>query len=341
MANVLYMTDFEFEMTYAERVYEIAMQEIAYMESLIENKLRIDLAKCELKIFAESSVDDTVPNLVHLFSEAEKEAAEAKQSVFSKIWSAMKAFFINTWNAIQKVFTKEDTEAYKNLHTEEIEAPCNLNAIIDEVEKIKSHIDGGIVKKVGIGAAIATSVTAIGVCIANCTKHMSENKPTKVKKDKALNFFEWIKGIVGKTNEDLNNDNLQNQVAETENKNQGAKSEEKPSGFITALKEICSKIFNPVINILDKIFKKEVAKETGKDPSDENKGTKNVNLRRNLKVAKSPKLAEKLPPKLPGETEEHYVRRLTNADRIKRAKNNDPSARNPESVEPIRGGNVK
>ena len=172
MFNVFALDSIEKEFAIAEKTYEIAMAEVAYLEAMIDAKLRINMAKSELKVMTEGTKETAQGDLVFLFNEAGKEAEAQGEGLFTKIKNAVLSFMISTWNAVQKIFTKEDTEAYKKLQTskKKIKLPMNVKFFADKGEQIASAIDDadpadGKVAKIAkiIGATVVTAGGVAGI----------------------------------------------------------------------------------------------------------------------------------------------------------------------------------
>ena len=169
MFNVFAMDSVDRDIAIAEKTYEIAMAEVAYMEAMIDARLRINMAKSELKIMTEGTEETAQGDLVYLFNEAGKDAEAQGEGLFTKIKNALVSFFTSTWNAIQKIFTGKNTQKYEALKTskEKVKIPFNV-ALIDAAEKVADECErainnpkdilGKIGTALGIGAAIGEGV---------------------------------------------------------------------------------------------------------------------------------------------------------------------------------------
>ena len=207
MFNVFAMDEFDREMTIAEKAFDIAMAEAAYLESMIDAKLKINMAKSELKVMTESTTESAQGDLVYLFNEAGKEAEANKEGVFTKVKNAVISFFVSVWNSIQKLFTKEDTEAYKKLQAskEKIKLPMNVKFLADKGEAIANALDTQEPSegKFGKVAKIIGATVAVGGGVAGATaliKHMGEatTQETEITKGEAVGILEKLKNMLPK-----------------------------------------------------------------------------------------------------------------------------------------------
>jgi len=221
--------DLRKEVMLADKACNIALAEAAYMEAMLDAKLKLNLLKSEYKVLTESEERYQVSDLVYYFNEAAKEKENAEGGVFTKIWNGLKAFFINTFNAIQKVFTNKDTEAYKKLHEskKKIKFPWNPEPVVDEADRIVTEIDNNPLSKFGKVGLIAAAIGAAGGTVAIGKKLFSKandaqenKKPTDSTVGEAVGLlgklqklFEKIKSIFSKDPKELqegNGDNKEN-----------------------------------------------------------------------------------------------------------------------------------
>lgn len=207
MFNVFTMDEFDREITIAEKAYDIAMAEVAYLEAMIDAKLKINMAKSEYKVMTESTLENAQGDLVFLFNEAGKEAEANKEGVFAKVKNAVISFFVSAWNAIQKLFTKEDTEAYKALKAskEKIKLPMNVKFLAEKGEQIANALDeqGPSEGKFGKIAKIIGATVAVGGGVAGSTaliKKMKEaaTEPSELTKGEAVGLLETLRNLFGK-----------------------------------------------------------------------------------------------------------------------------------------------
>ena len=197
MFNVFTMDEFEREMTIAEKAYDIAMSEVAYLEAMIDAKLKINMAKSEYKVMTESTMETAKGDLVYLYNEAGKEQEANQQGLFEKVKQAVVTFFVSAWNAIQKVFTKVDTEAYKKLQGK-VTFPMDVKFLADKGGTLADALDdvepsdSKIVKIAKIVGAVG--VTAGGIAGINALiNHTKE----AVHKETTVDGSE-VEGIVAK-----------------------------------------------------------------------------------------------------------------------------------------------
>lgn len=205
MFNVFTMNEFERELAVAEKAYDIAMSEIAYMEAMIDSKLRINMAKSELKVMQESSAESCVGDLAYLFNEAAKEANAQSEGIFAKIKTSVLNFITSVWNSIQKLWSHQDTEAYKKMMAskQKYTAPCNIGFFMNTAEEINGLASGGVtgavskVKSVAtkIGAAAGITVGALSVKgIYDAIKAQSET-PTECTGGQLAQWNEQLKKL--------------------------------------------------------------------------------------------------------------------------------------------------
>ena len=161
MFNVFTMNEFERELAVAEKAYDIAISEIAYMEAMIDSKLIINMAKSELKVMQESSAESCVGDLAYLFNEAAKEANAQSEGIFAKIKTSVLNFITSVWNSIQKLWSHQDTEAYKKMMAskQKYTAPCNIGFFMNTAEEINGLASGGVA---GAGSKLKSVATKIG-----------------------------------------------------------------------------------------------------------------------------------------------------------------------------------
>ncbi len=200
MFNVYAMNEFEREMAIAEKVYDIAMSEVAYMEAMIDSKLRINMAKSELKVMQESSEESCIGDLAYLFNEAAKEAEAQSQGVFAKIKTSVVNFITSVWNSIQKLWSHQDTEAYQKMiaSKQQYEAPCNIGFFMTAGEAVNNIASGGIS---GIGERIKSIGPKLGIAAGAgislkiiYDKIMEKSKePTKCTGKQLADWMETIK----------------------------------------------------------------------------------------------------------------------------------------------------
>lgn len=197
MFNVFTVDEFEREMTIAEKAYDIAMSEVAYLEAMIDAKLKINMAKSEYKVMTESTAETAQGDLVYLYNEAGKEQEASQEGLFTKVKNAVISFFVSAWNAIQKVFTKVDTEAYKKLKGK-VTFPMDVKFLADKGSTLADALDdvepsdSKIVKIAKIVGAVG--VTAGGIAGINALiNHTKE----AVHKETTVDGSE-VEGIVAK-----------------------------------------------------------------------------------------------------------------------------------------------
>lgn len=186
-------SEFLRECAVAEKNFELVRNECAYLESMMTNKLKLNLQQAELKVITESgSMDD----MVLLANAAITEAEEAKPSIFAKFWTGFTTFLTNTWNAIQKVFTGKNTEAYNKLNSPNIKVRFNYD--VKAITAAADQAVGEMKKGVGIKGAIAAAATAVvgGLSIgAIIKKHKEAPKAVELTGTEAVEVADKAKGI--------------------------------------------------------------------------------------------------------------------------------------------------
>ena len=199
----------ESEMAYQEFMY--AINEHAYVESMIENKLKLNLQAVNMKVINESgSMDD----VVMLTNAALSEAADQNNANNESLWQKFKNFLTRLWNAVQKIFTGNDTEAYKKLvaANNKVRIPVIIDDTINTLTEASNKIK---VTGKGIAAALASiaGLTAGGVAIKNAIESLKgkDNGETKevpaAEADKKLNILKSLHdkffGLLGKNPEEI------------------------------------------------------------------------------------------------------------------------------------------
>ena len=189
MFNVFALSEYDREIAIAEKVYDIAMSEVHYMEAMIDSKLKINLAKSELKVMQESSEENYVGDLAYLFNEAAKESEEQNKSFFSKAKQAVVNFFVSLWNAIQKLFTGKNTAKYDELKG--IQETITVDGDLDGIEKacnaVATALESGVAaeeddKKFGTAAkilGITAGAVGTGLILTKVAKKLTELKDGK------------------------------------------------------------------------------------------------------------------------------------------------------------------
>ena len=208
MVNVFTMDEIGREFAIAEKAYDIAMAEVAFMESMIDSRLKINKAKSELKVMTESTEDTCTGDLAYLFNEAAKDAEASGEGIFAKVKNAVVNFFVSTWNTIQKIFTKKDTETYKRLKGSKsvIKLPMNAKFFANVGDAVcGSAADGKTTgEKVGAVAKILGITTAAGVGLIGTVKLIKDKlqkeatTETELTEDEALTVMEKLQNIFGK-----------------------------------------------------------------------------------------------------------------------------------------------
>lgn len=265
MFNVFAMDSYDREIAVAEKAFEIEMSEVAYLEAMVDAKLKINLARSEYKVMTESTAETAAGDLCYLYNEAAKEAEENATGFLTKAKNAVITFFTTVWNSIQKVFTKVDTEAYKALKAskEKVNLPCNASYIADKGEKIAAALEGNgnIVKKaIAVAAALGVTIGG-GVTIKNAIDRAKEegSKPTTILKSDAIQLLERIKDLPGR---------LLNAIKGV-NENDAPEGDNAANGFFSHIQAFGGMISNAFKSIMKAVGLKGDVEDT-----DESKGGK-------------------------------------------------------------------
>ena len=208
MVNVFAMDELSREFTVAEKELDIQFAEIAYMEAMIDAKLKINMAKSELKVMCESTEEHAQGDLVYLYNEAAKEAEANGESIFVKAKNAVVSFFISAWNSIQKVFTKHDTEAYTKLKASKakVKLPMDVAFFANAGSECCDIASGngsildkakGFVKAFGIPVAAGAGAFGAFATIRNKCKEKAST-PVEMTEAEAVGVLEKLKNLMGK-----------------------------------------------------------------------------------------------------------------------------------------------
>lgn len=154
------------ECALALKEFDIRMAEYAYMEAMIDAKLKINLAKSELKVMMESTAENYKSDLAFLYTEAGKDAANTSTQASGGIWQTIKDLFTKIINAIQHPFTGKNTPGYEEMlaRNAKIKMSFDPSAALDSLDQMLAKLGGGDAKDpkalIGIVAAISAAVAA-------------------------------------------------------------------------------------------------------------------------------------------------------------------------------------
>lgn len=258
-------SEFLKECAIAGKAFDLVQNECAYLESMMTNKLKLNLQQAELKVITESgSMDD----MVLLANAAITEAEEAKPSIFAKFWTGITTFFTNIWNSVQKLFTGENTEAWNKLHAspKKVRFDYDVKAITDAADKAVGEMKKGVGIKgiiTGAVAAVAGGAT-IGVLIKN---HKDQPKPVEISGAEAVEVANKAKGIVS-TITDFFKKTKPEEVPEAEQ----AEAQKQSNVFRTVLDFLNTHVIAPVAKAAGAIGgnKNAAAPADGAQPADPN-----------------------------------------------------------------------
>lgn len=189
------MRAYERTMMIAEKEFQIAMNEIAHAEAIIESKLELNMQRAELKVLQESG---TELDLIYLYEAAGDDADKQKdeQGIISKIITAIKNFWTKAWNGLQRIFTGKDTEAYQKLMKKGGKFNINIPDPSEMMNQVENAVSGLTTKTVGIGASIAAAIASIIIFINKLKK--KGNAEVEISVDKANNMVQKSNSLLDK-----------------------------------------------------------------------------------------------------------------------------------------------
>jgi hypothetical protein len=271
MVNVFAMSDVGREIAIAEKQYDIAAKEIAFLEAMSDSKLQINIAKSELKVMMESTEDRMVSDFVYLVKEASNDNKQGDESLIQRIGRTIHELFTKVWNAIQKIFTGKNTEAYNKLKQskDQIELGFNLQTLEKAINEISEGVKQPASWLAANGTKLIGLVTGTGiVAVAIDVLHKPERAKERITyaKSYVLETFEKIKEkipFINKKSEEME----KNPPATDENSKEGASIFQKITAPIAS-------VVGSLGNLIDSWVKKLTGKgsdEEGAKP-DENQG---------------------------------------------------------------------
>lgn len=295
MFNVFSMDEYTREMVLAEKAYQIGMAEVEFMESMLDAKLKINIAKSEQKVMMEATSSRAAySDLAYYYIEASKEHEQEQEGIFAKIKRVVSEWFIKAWNTVQKWFTKQDTEAYKALmqSNKKVKLPFDIN-IISDLEQATTGAEKFVANPAkGIATVVLGAVGIVGTGAgihALWNKFKNRKKETEVTQGQAVKGFERFKDLLSRFNKLLERFHIKkvdgsestgapNNAGNTsdgnntdeQNKSGGNETDEQKS-FLKNIKEWFSWIFSVFKNLFigkDDVDEKLDAKDP-KTPSDE------------------------------------------------------------------------
>lgn len=139
------------ECTLALKEFDIRMAEYAYAEAAIDTRLKINLAKSELKVMMESTADNYMKDLVYLYTEAGKDAKEKSDATSAGLWQSIKDLFTKIWNAIQHPFTGKNTPGYDEMlkRNGKIKMGFDPNSALDSLDQMLNTLSPAAAAKDG------------------------------------------------------------------------------------------------------------------------------------------------------------------------------------------------
>ena len=180
--NTIYydnLNEYDRYMLCLEKTFDAVMCEAELALEMVENRLAINCMKAEARVIQESGTEE---DLLYLYTEAEAEAAPAKQGIFSTIFNGIINFISNAWNGFINLFKKQNKEEMVAANKgKSITLEYNVEGLRSSLNEISSSIDssskGKTVAK--LAALIAVIATAGGVG-AYTIRRSSAKKATEV-----------------------------------------------------------------------------------------------------------------------------------------------------------------
>lgn len=238
------MTFYERTLMIADKEFQIAMNEIAHAEAIIESKLELNMQRAELKVLQESGSE---LDLIYLYEAAGNEADSQKQGqgFIQRMVTAFMNFCTKAWNAIQKIFTGKDSEAYQKLMANSGKFKINIPDPTQVLEQVENAVNKVNAKTVGIGAAIASILAVVGVSIKKITsqKGKVETEMTAEKGKGILGIIDRIKSGLQSIG-DKGNDTSTDQISGKDENGSETSTDEK--GWISKLIKTIQSFFAPV-----------------------------------------------------------------------------------------------
>ena len=185
-----YLSEEERAIAIEESKYEIQMAKLNAMYEMVDKNLELNMLEAEAKVLTESGTYD---DLDYLYEEANKEAAEKKEGIISKIIGAVKQIWQAITNTITNFFSKNKVGEGEAEVDENDEKRMNaLNAVWGKIKQVLNFVRNN-------GAKIAMGVAAIGTLILGGLELFGK-KGKKVKRPSSV-VKGWIQSINSKAGE--------------------------------------------------------------------------------------------------------------------------------------------
>lgn len=180
--NFLYESDFNsLCMPELEKVgfeFDIRMEELSFMETVLEKSRLLDLQKADLKYFRENvSIED----LGNLYMESSKSSNGKKKNLLLRMIDTVIGFISNVITAITGIFKKKESDGKGSANgAKEILNPYTIpgmdEAIAEEIKETAKMEN--VVKGLKIGAFVATAFAGIKG-LSNLNNSMKSKKVDK------------------------------------------------------------------------------------------------------------------------------------------------------------------
>ena len=309
-----YLSEEERAIAIEESTYEIQMAKLNAMYEMVDKNLELNMLEAEAKVLTESGTYD---DLDYLYEEANKEAAEKKEGIISKIIGVVKQIWQAITNTITNFFSKNKVGEGEAEVDENDEKRVNaLNGVWGKIKLVLNFVRNN-------GAKIAMGVAAIGTLILGGLELFGK-KGKKVKRPSSV-VKGWIQSIKSKAGEV--NSALKSAIAGDEDHKKALEIlstvGEKLKDWVTSLTSALGSVMvlNKVISPKEgkenaKADNGEVSDQSGNDANDAQ--TEKEEADRAKKNAKIDKKADKAIEKMKkSEGEQANVDENETADKIK------------------------
>ena len=185
-----YLSEEERAIAIEESTYEIQMAKLNAMYEMVDKNLELNMLEAEAKVLTESGTYD---DLDYLYEEANKEAAEKKEGIISKIIGVVKQIWQAITNTITNFFSKnKDVEGEAEVDENDEKRVNALNGVWGKIKQVLNFVRNN-------GAKIAMGVAAIGTLILGGLELFGK-KGKKVKRPSSV-VKGWIQSIKSKAGE--------------------------------------------------------------------------------------------------------------------------------------------
>ena len=256
-----YLSEEERAIAIEESTYEIQMAKLNAMYEMVDKNLELNMLEAEAKVLTESGTYD---DLDYLYEEANKEAAEKKEGIISKIIGVVKQIWQAITNTITNFFSKnKDVEGEAEVDENDEKRVNALNGVWGKIKQVLNFVRNN-------GAKIAMGVAAIGTLILGGLELFGK-KGKKVKRPSSV-VKGWIQSIKSKAGEV--NSALKSAIAGDEDHKKALEIlstvGEKLKDWVTSLTSALGSVM-----VLNKVISPKEGKEN--DNADKKEGKENAN----------------------------------------------------------------